>query len=1056
MDLQEVQEDTTLVGSSISGSNGIYNLGRVLSASQTVAVLSAQPDGDAPQEVIVKLAISPAGIAAVDTERQLLSELEATPHLAAFCKLPRKCDNGHTEGKPWIALQFIPGDTAAKLVSELKVSGTLLDGDRVARYVGQLAVTLASVHSLGWVHCDISAHNVILNDGGAYLVDFGAATRLQGKRQGLTELSPGEGTPGYVAPERLQRRHWDTRTDVYSLGCLWYELATGRPVFEGADVDSITRQHAYSPPPRFADDCSVPPSLRSLLRTMLAKDPFARPSRMSQVARAIAKALSTPLAKGFDADSRLTFESRLYGRSRCAAVATQLVRATVEGKGREVLLVGERGVGKTRLLRELVFLAQRQGLVLKELTEETALRDLPQYMQAPTELGTVLIWDNVPSTSLWNQVRARKRNLVHNSSIALVGSLRADGDTTAVVDMGLEHSLVLPVEPIGREATRRMLTDLLGGAVAEHVFRHVWRHSRGFPDKVVDWTRQKLDEGALRADPEGIWSTDPERNSVLPELPHRFSPTQERLIGYMTVLGNVFQKSELVGLAELDGMPIRETVGEHLLNLYKAGLIVPNLASDQWSLDERYRDHVEARLSLRKAQALHALRCSQLKALPGADPRRFAFHRARSGDWLGAIRYAESNRVMKSSSSSPTLQLDLLEYAFELANAHRENTTARRRSVRVGFRLLLALSKTGDHNGVRQLAETLLRLAADSFPLLEARILRCAALSYRIVGDHADALELLAAAWTRLTRATTPDSAFVRREKIRNQLDVSWVYYSDHDGHMSLTAVQRVLPLAKRDPNDCLLAEVLLHTGKALALKRRYWNCERAIALDRRAVAIYARNRTHSLERQVAQGNLAFLLLWGTEKQRAESVSLFFQALSDAERSKNVTEVGRMVAYLAVGYRRLRLISECRVLAHRCLELADESGHLGYVGVAEACLGWVDWHEERSEEALRRCQAAVAAWQRKRPADSTRRTEYPFQWLALLPLLALSTTRNRSTPAQIEAWVEDLLHPTQARLGHKLEGVLRKVNHIPGAIGERSWTEWFDEIVRIASRHGYL
>jgi serine/threonine protein kinase len=166
---------------------------------------------------------------------------------------------------PYLVLEFVAGRSLrARLVDD----GPFPPAE-ARDLLAQIAEALAAVHAVGIVHRDVKASNVLLTeDGVAKLTDFGIA-RDSGTK-GLTHVGSLVGTPAYMAPEGPV----DARSDLYSLGVLYYELLTGVLPFPSTNYQEVMLAHVSTAP----DLTRLPPSERELAGWLLAKSPSARPS----------------------------------------------------------------------------------------------------------------------------------------------------------------------------------------------------------------------------------------------------------------------------------------------------------------------------------------------------------------------------------------------------------------------------------------------------------------------------------------------------------------------------------------------------------------------------------------------------------------------------------------------------------------------------------------------------------------------------------------------------------------------------------------------------------
>ncbi len=190
--------------------------------------------------------------------------------------------------------------------------------------VAQLAEALAAAHAVGIVHRDIKPHNAIITAADrVVLIDFGIAR--SDSESGLTETGTVLGTPGYMSPEQASgRRGLSAKSDVFGLGCLLYELLTGRAAFEGCHLMALrTKVLLCEPDPISAHRPDVPPRLERLAFTALAKDADDRPSAAELAAglRELAESGDLPTEPGasFGHETSTTVLDR--GRSKGVAPA---------------------------------------------------------------------------------------------------------------------------------------------------------------------------------------------------------------------------------------------------------------------------------------------------------------------------------------------------------------------------------------------------------------------------------------------------------------------------------------------------------------------------------------------------------------------------------------------------------------------------------------------------------------------------------------------------------------------------------------------------------------
>jgi serine/threonine protein kinase len=183
----------------------------------------------------------------------------------------------------------MPDTVAAQEARPAAAAGRL---PKVASIVVQLGMILDYVHGQGLVHRDVKPANVIVRTGGRVtLLDFGLVRRAHA----VGSLGRAEnvcvGTMEYAAPEQILGLPTDARTDVYSLGCVLYELVTGQRPFDGGSSNEVAQKHlhqAVRAPSQLVSD--LPSRLDNLLMEMLAKRPSDRPATAGSAAHRLAMA----------------------------------------------------------------------------------------------------------------------------------------------------------------------------------------------------------------------------------------------------------------------------------------------------------------------------------------------------------------------------------------------------------------------------------------------------------------------------------------------------------------------------------------------------------------------------------------------------------------------------------------------------------------------------------------------------------------------------------------------------------------------------------------------
>jgi eukaryotic-like serine/threonine-protein kinase len=243
------------------------------------------------RNVAVKL-LSPSLVQDEPARARFLREARAlaqvnSPHVVAVY------DAGEDDERPYLVMELVEGTT---LERELERAGRL-EPARAVVIAKDIASGLASAHEQGIVHRDVKPSNVFLTPSDAAKIgDFGIA-RLERPDATLTLTGQTFGSPPYVAPEQATGGTVDARADLYSLGCVLFQMLVGHRPFSGDDPVSLVYQHVHTTPPRVDSlHPEVPVALGDLVAGLMAKDPEDRPDSAEEVQRALESIPTEPVA----------------------------------------------------------------------------------------------------------------------------------------------------------------------------------------------------------------------------------------------------------------------------------------------------------------------------------------------------------------------------------------------------------------------------------------------------------------------------------------------------------------------------------------------------------------------------------------------------------------------------------------------------------------------------------------------------------------------------------------------------------------------------------------
>ncbi|MDP9176265.1 MAG: serine/threonine-protein kinase, partial [Gemmatimonadota bacterium] len=195
-------------------------------------------------------------------------------------------DSGEADGRLFYVMPLVAGETLrGRLVRDRRM--TVQD---TATWGADIADALAYAHGLGIVHRDVKPENIFTIGGRALLSDFGIAhvRGLAEQSVALTTAGTVIGTTSYMSPEQASGAELDGEADLYSLGCVLYELLTGAPPFIGATPFVVLAKHLTEPPRPLKDhDVAISSAMEAIVMQLLEKNPKDRPASAVEVARAL-------------------------------------------------------------------------------------------------------------------------------------------------------------------------------------------------------------------------------------------------------------------------------------------------------------------------------------------------------------------------------------------------------------------------------------------------------------------------------------------------------------------------------------------------------------------------------------------------------------------------------------------------------------------------------------------------------------------------------------------------------------------------------------------------
>ena len=395
-------------------------------------------DSRVGREVALKVlprdvATDPEKVARFGREARLLAQLNH-PNVAALYEFERE---GSTS---FLVLEYVPGETLAERLARTRPG--VREALETAR---QVAVALEAAHRRGIVHRDLKPSNVkVTPEGQVKLLDFGLAKALASGVSPARPRGPAPdsdthdglvvGTVAYMSPEQARGETVDERTDLWSFGCLLFELLTGRQAFSGSSISDVLAAVLVREPAWEALPAQTPPAARQLLQRCLRKEAGQRPPSAAAVAAEIAGVLSGHSLAAETRELGGSVVPRRRRRARRAAVFVLAVAAVAAASFAAVRLLGRRPVpggregAGARVLAVLPFRdltgAPDGPLVADGLAETLSARlSGARGVQVLTPLATASFRDDPDASRLSSRLGA---------SHVLRGSIQRSGDDVRV------------------------------------------------------------------------------------------------------------------------------------------------------------------------------------------------------------------------------------------------------------------------------------------------------------------------------------------------------------------------------------------------------------------------------------------------------------------------------------------------------------------------------------------------------------------------------------------------------------------------------------------------
>lgn len=290
-----------------------------------------------------------------------------------------------------MVIEYVEGKTLDSYISD---SGGKLSIQEVLRISAELCDALQYAHARGILHRDIKPENIMIDRNGVpKLMDFGLAKSFDSP--GLTHAGTIVGTPAYLSPESALGKEADARSDLYSLGCVIYQMVTGVPPFRSDDTLKLIYSHIHdTPAPPISLNPSVPKQINAIIMKLISKNPGDRFQTAKELNEALKSIRSIISGDGNDSMSReiradnsasisqvsILSQGSLIGMEGHIAKLREIVDLSVMGQGRSAMILGDTGLGKTRLSSEVKDYAVLRGMRSITIKCRENRKNIPHYV----------------------------------------------------------------------------------------------------------------------------------------------------------------------------------------------------------------------------------------------------------------------------------------------------------------------------------------------------------------------------------------------------------------------------------------------------------------------------------------------------------------------------------------------------------------------------------------------------------------------------------------------------------------------------------------------------
>ncbi len=822
-------------------------------------------------------------------------------------------DFGYTsKALPFFSMEFIEGKDFKTFIPEL-------EPQKLYSVIFQTCLTLEFLHLKEIIHGDIKPSNILISLDKKGIpqmkfTDFGIAR--YGK---VCDFSQWKGTIPYLAPEIIRGDEYNHQVDLYSLGVMLYQVLTGSLPFEESDVMSIAMDH-LGREVKFPTGSRIPEALRQIVLKLLKKDPLDRYFSAREVIEDIKPAFPAEqeeddltLARSLIAsadfvgrDKELSTFKYLYGEAKC-------------GRTEVILLQGEKGMGKRKLLKEFKSLAQTYGGAAIRKTilgaGEGILSELQNLLKRPCPL--VLVIDDLQKLetgSLDSLVDFMKKGEIEKTLIFLVLSdnltLVEEDDKINRVESIIKSSLEnlftkIVLRPLKKEDTAKMINSMFRWkGESERVNQAVYSKTGGNPALIVYLMNSSLERGLLKRTDSG-WDFQlsglkhlplPEEynKQVLSKL-GRLATEDLNLLEAASVLGEEFEAGTL---SELTGRD-EEAISDSFSLLFKEALLKKDSSSAESKIafvNGMLRDFIYGNIEEGKRKRLHGECGRALEKLFSANMDSIlgdlAYHFIQAGAKGPGFKYSLLAAEKAERENDCQAAIENYENALKLHAPGLKKPIVSEEEI---------WSKLGNQYGITGGFDKALACYGEAISLCKrerkdpdriAKLYQETGVIYLRKGEYEKAIEILN---DGLSLAGKPQSSNIASEL---NTTLGWVCQRKRDYSQAISYFQKSIETLKKHASREL---GLAYNGLGVV----YWELgefSKASSSYQKSLAIFEELED---EKSLATVNMNLGLLARNKGNPKEALNYFEKALPFEEKQGNIASLSFLYNNLALAYENL-------------------------------------------------------------------------------------------------------------------------------------------------------